>query len=370
MTVQQFDKNGDLLATYNSIEQASGYTNISERKIKRCLSGELLTGGGFVWKKQEDLDVQVINGADLLSSEEFKNSVKLSIYDNQSSSKLQNMTTAETLRLFEEFLEWKNGGSPKSSPVNGVKCDQEGLHVVAGCIHLPAHNKRLYDAFLNLLSDVDSELKGIHLIGDILDCNNLSSHSLGNISSSTLSEEYELANKALDMLDEALPKEVVKNYIWGNHEERYTRVTAKVDMAKFGGALLSPTIACKFKERGYSVQENYTDAYISLGNYLDLIHGQYTTTNPAKKHLDAYKKSVMFAHTHKIDSYFDADKASFNIGWMGDKDHSYFNYASRITKASWQNGFSIVHIDSNGYYHVQQIHWYNDRFYYGGKCYK
>lgn len=262
----------------------------------------------------------------------------------------------------EEFEQWREMKSKLKK--------QEGLHVVAGCIHFPAVNKVFFEAFLKFLEDNKKELRGIHLIGDILDCKSLSQHDKGQVSDTTLEAEYRESNIYLDKLDAVLPDGIEKNYIWGNHEERYTRALKNVDLAKFGRALLSPTAGGKFIERGYTVQEDYMNAKIQLGKYLDLIHGQYITANACKKHLDVYKKSIMFAHTHKAGAHYDSDKASFNIGWMGDKNHPAFNYCSRVTKEGWQNGFAVVNIDSEGFYHVQLIQYYNNRFFYGGKEYK
>lgn len=180
--------------------------------------------------------------------------------------------------------------------------NQVGLHVVAGCIHFPAVNTKFYAGFLKFLEDNKDQIKGIHLIGDILDCKSLSTHDKGQVSDTTLEKEYSTSNIYLDKLDSVLAKGIEKNYIWGNHEERYTRLLKQVDTAKFGKALLSPTAGCRFKERGYTIQEDYLNAKIQLGKYLDLIHGQFITANATKKHLDAYKKSIMFAHCFSEDT--------------------------------------------------------------------
>lgn len=273
-----------------------------------------------------------------------------------------NQKTSPILTEADEFLQWKR---EKDRVRN-----QQGMHIVVGCMHLPAINKQFFKAFEEFLTDAHDVLKGIHLIGDILDCKALSSHDNGQVSDGTLEEEYNEANKYLDRIDATLRPGIEKNYLWGNHEQRYERLLKKVDMSKFGGALLSPTKGCHFAERGYTIQEDYNNGKILLGKHLDLIHGQYITQNPSKKHLDTYKKSIMFAHTHKMGSYFDCDKAAFNIGWMGDQENSAFNYCSRITKSQWQNGFAVVLIDEHGYYHVQLVQWYNGRFVFGTKEYK
>lgn len=262
----------------------------------------------------------------------------------------------------EEFQLWK-------SERDRLK-NQQGMHIVIGCVHMPATDQPFFNAFLRFLEDVKPDLKGLHLIGDILDCKALSQHDNGQVSDGTLEQEYTDSNLLLDEIDSRLRPGIEKNYIWGNHEQRYLNILKKVDIAKFGGALMSPTKGCKFVERGYTVQEDYKNGKIQLGHYLDLIHGDYITQNPSKKHLDVYKKSIMFAHTHKMGAHYDGDKAAFNIGWMGDKDHSAFNYAGRITKSQWQNGFAVVHIDAEGFYHVQLVQWYNGQFIFGNKTYR
>jgi len=345
MMILQLNSNRQEVARFDSLSEAEHQTGIKERTIKRCLSGELKTGGGFVWTTnttQQPNMTQSSSETVVLDMDTYKSLIR-----TYSQNKVKDI---------------------KERPL-GRKSNQQGLHVVVGCLHLPAHNKELWSSFLNLMKDLKPELKGIHLIGDILDCYSLSSHNLGNISSTTLDQEYRDANIALDELDAVLSKDIEKNYIWGNHEERYSRLLAKVDIAKFGKALLSPTDACRFIERGYDVQEDYKNGYVTLGDHLDLIHGEYVTTNSPKKHLDVYKKSVMFAHTHLIGQHYDCDMAAFNIGWMGDIEHPFFSYASRVSKTKWHNGFALVNIDEDGFFHVTQIHWYNNRFYYNGKEY-
>ena len=90
----------------------------------------------------------------------------------------------------EEFKQWKR-------EKDRVK-NQQGMHIVVGCVHLPAVNKDFYTAFLKFVKDASPILKGIHLIGDILDCKALSQHDNGQVSEGTLEEEYTDANVDLD----------------------------------------------------------------------------------------------------------------------------------------------------------------------------
>lgn len=271
--------------------------------------------------------------------------------------------------LFEEFLEWKKG---KLQHVNEKKVintfNSEGLHIVSGCWHVPFHNKKLFNSFQELLYDID--FVGFHLIGDFLDLNTLSSHDTGRfpvIKGLTIDQEYLEGNKVLDEIDKLLPDKVEKSYLYGNHEDRWNRYMSNMQSAKT--PISSPSIALKLEERGYNVQENWSQDFVKLGQHLELIHGTYYNIHAAKKHMDVLRGSIMFAHTHRIQSYLEGNTGSFNIGCMIDLASPAFNYAARATRTQWQNGFMIVYIDSDGNYYVNQIIVVNDRFVYNGKIY-
>jgi hypothetical protein len=246
------------------------------------------------------------------------------------------------------------------------------IHLVAGCVHMPAHNKLLWNAFLKLVKDLRPRLRGIHLIGDILDMHSISRHAKGKITVEglTLEKEYREANKELDCLDAAIGNlKITKTYFWGNHEDWYNQNLQFTDSYKLGrGVILSPTEALCLKKRGYNVHENFRDASTVVGD-ITLIHGEYLNTHTAKKHLDVMKRNVMFVHTHGMQEYSESGLTAYNIGWMGDSTNSVFGYTGKYHKMRWTNGFAVVVVDDKGTSHVQIIRWKNDRFFYNGKEY-
>src|SRR3990167_6409246 len=50
-----------------------------------------------------------------------------------------------------------------------------GVHLIFPDLHVPGHNKKLINATLKLAKDLNNVV-GLHLIGDFLDMNSLSSH--------------------------------------------------------------------------------------------------------------------------------------------------------------------------------------------------
>ncbi len=281
--------------------------------------------------------------------------------------------------LFAEFLEWKKSNHPfKADPVvpasNEVSVPelqaQVGMHIMIGCNHVPFENKALHKGLLKLIQDYKHKIKGFHLLGDFLDMNSLSSHDKGKFTALpglTLDKEYKAGNSLLDAFDKVLPVDCWKTYLYGNHEDRFFRWMGNMDNAKT--PLVSPTVGLNLKNRGYLVKDSWTADSITIGTTLELFHGIYYNTHSAKKHLDVFRTSCMYVHTHRIQSHVEGSLGSFNIGAGADFNSSAFNYATRAMKSQWQNGFAIVDVDVEGKTYVTQIVCNDGKFFFAGNQY-
>lgn len=249
--------------------------------------------------------------------------------------------------------------------------DQEGMHVVLGCNHVPFHNKTLHEGIREFLRDFKKDIKGFHLIGDFADLNTLSSHDKGKFTAVpglTLDKEYKTCNDELDKFDSVLPQDCWKTYLYGNHEDRYNRWMKGMDNAKT--PLKSPEDALDLWNRGYQVKTSWSQDFFTLGSHLDIFHGIYFSIHSAKAHMDKLRGSCMYVHTHRTQTYVEGDTASFNIGACADFKSAAFGYASRAMKSQWSNGFAVVMIDSNGRFYTTQVMVDKEgHFYFAGKKY-
>jgi hypothetical protein len=250
---------------------------------------------------------------------------------------------------------------------------QSGYYLVSGCWHMPFHNVKLAKAYIKLLSDLakTNELRGHVLMGDILDMFSISSYGRNKVSIEglTLTKEYQEANKLLNAFDRAAPN-VAKEFMWGNHEERYNTYMSDVNNSKLGrGVIKSPTEALHLEDRGYNVQENWKTAEVIVGD-IYLMHGFWTNMHPAHAHATKLKKNVAFVHTHRMNSFTEGNLTGHNIGWCGEKDYPVFGYMSKGQKETWRNGFAVIYVDKDGKSHLQQIDWKNNKFIYNNKEYK
>ena len=73
LRVLQYDKDGNFIKIYNSIEDASKESNCSRSLIELCVEGHCKTGKGFIWKYYKD------NYLKNIETKEYKNSVTNSI---------------------------------------------------------------------------------------------------------------------------------------------------------------------------------------------------------------------------------------------------------------------------------------------------
>ena len=245
----------------------------------------------------------------------------------------------------------------------------KNMELVIGCLHSPFHNQKIWAGILKLIKDLP--IKGISLIGDILDLNSLSRYDKGHFPLWINNEPLDLRTeyKATDIFDEldAVTKGIKKRFLYGNHEDRYIRTALVPDNFKILAE--PPEEYFRLRERGYEVKTDWKNDYYKLGDHLQLFHGELLGVNPAKRQLDKLKKSCMFVHSHRAGTHHDGLMASYNIGCLVDINSPVFNYAGRLTKRNWIMGFGLVTIDDNGDYYANPITCYNNTFYYNGKRY-
>lgn len=268
----------------------------------------------------------------------------------------------------------KQSNLHRDNPVFDIrKITRPGTYWITGCVHAPFHNKRMYESTFNFLRK-EVNLQGVILDGDVLDMHSISRHNKGLINPNgvTLDWEYKESNKFFNEVDDLvheLCKDPVKHYLYGNHEMWHSIAMKDINNSKYGEALLSPLEGLKLLDRGYIVQDDYKKAYVELGPYLEVNHGEFVNIHSAKKTIDTYRKSVLYFHTHRFQIYMEGRVGGFNMGWGGDIHAPVFNYATRAMKNSWVNGSAIVTLEANGNFYVQPLLFINNKLIINGRRY-
>lgn len=223
-------------------------------------------------------------------------------------------------------------------------------------IHVPFHDKEILDKVLKMIQDNDFDF--FVLNGDFLDLFSISkyaSNSLYDLKDITLGYEYNQGNEVLDLFESVLKEDCQKVYLYGNHEERFARLVKHLDNAKYGDALLDPKTALCLEKRGYKVLENCHQDYLTIGDDLEVIHGFYANKYFTNKHLEHLEKNVIIGHIHTQQIFTSANgKEAYSIGFLGDLESNAYNYANRMSKARWKQGFITIKWDQ-----INDLFWVN-----------
>lgn len=272
------------------------------------------------------------------------------------------ITYSPSIEGFEDYLPIPN--------YNAGICSKEknGVYIIMGCVHVPFFNLNFMKAAVKCIANLN--VKGIIFNGDFLDLATLSFHDKGKntVQGVNLGDEYKSGNIVLDTIEGVVPRDAEKIFLYGNHEDRFNRHMSTVDYAKLKGALKSPIEGLNLESRGYKVYTDWINDEVNIGD-LTIIHGEFIGTNSCKRHLDAYKKNILYAHTHRVSMYREGEHVAFNIGSMADFNSPAFGYATKSMKKQWTNGFAIATV-VDGVTSVEQIIWNKDHFVYGGNIWK
>lgn len=251
---------------------------------------------------------------------------------------------------------------------DGVK-----VYLVATDVHVPYHCPIALGAFCDLVRDLQPD--GLVLGGDFLDLIEVSRHassSVAQLEGLRISKSFEEGRKVLDRIVQAGGAGMTERYFLdGNHEDRLARWVKAGDNAVWlGDEGTSIAHRLGLKDRGFTYVEGYPEAKVYLGK-LAITHGIWTNKFHANAHLDRFKHSVMYGHTHVPQMHYGSSLknkvAAYGLGHMADPKSPAMSYAP--TPNAWCQGFGVVYVRKSGEFNVQQIQLWDGTFFYGNRQY-
>lgn len=227
--------------------------------------------------------------------------------------------------------------------------------VIASDFHVPYHNKRLVENWLNFLVDAQPDVVIVN--GDFLDCEAIS-RFLSAPGGPTLQDEIDAGAAILEAIEGAAPSAAL-GLGEGNHEERLRRLIGENPGLYNLRALTIPALlgatpgGARWEWQWFKYGEEYTVGKLSA------IHGHKVSKHSAytaKAHLlDGGYDVVVHGHTHRLGAYWltgvKGTRRGFEAGCMCDIDHADYVVGSK----NWQNGFAVAYVWPGGDAHVQLI---------------
>ena len=216
-------------------------------------------------------------------------------------------------------------------------------------LQIPYHDKPVVDLVLTFIKALRPH--GVVLNGDVVDCTGLSEFNKDPMDTPHLNQE--IADSAWLMAALADCKITERWWLGGNHEDRLRRYLwthaekfAGVQAVQFPQLFDLARYGFKWKPYGESVMLG--KLMVTHGNQVLKHSGQ-----SGKAHFDRYGTSVLIGHTHRLGIYYRRNvrgvHAAYENGCLCRLDPDW------VQHPDWQQGISVVHVEDNGLFNVQQI---------------
>ena len=219
--------------------------------------------------------------------------------------------------------------------------------------HVPYHDERAFKLFLKSMKAFKPH--ALIIGGDFADFYSVSSHDKNPTRVSSLQEEVEQVNIALDRLDALGIKE--KYFVEGNHEWRLQRYLQTKAPELFEMSHITIPALFELKERGYKFTPY--KQHLKVGK-LYVTHDTGTAGKFAHYKSQAdFEDNVVINHTHRL-GYTVVGNAKGKphvgamFGWLGDPAQVDYMHNIKAMR-DWAQGFGIGYMEPNGNVHLRPV---------------
>lgn len=214
------------------------------------------------------------------------------------------------------------------------------LVAVASDFHVPFHNVRLVENWIQMVADIQPDVVVVN--GDFLDCESISRFPKPP-GGPSLQAEVDQGIEILSAIADAAPN-AERHLTEGNHEERLERfILENQGVGSLRCLRIPELLECEdlgFKWYAY-------EHPVEFGK-LSVIHGHYARKHSAysaKAHLlDGGYDTVVHGHTHRLGAYWVTGakgiKRGFELGGL--YDYAQAEYVRGVK--NWQNGFALCYV--------------------------
>jgi|GEM_PF-684964 len=223
--------------------------------------------------------------------------------------------------------------------------------VVQPDTHCPEIDVAAINAFCEFLGWYKPH--GIINLGDFLENESVSHWPSHSAKAKRLVPEMKVARQILDRIDSAAGKQCkYKRFLMGNHEdwiEQYLvqRIPEIIDGAEELGIKIDVDSLLGLSKRGYeSVPVN---DILSLGQ-ANFIHGYYTGTHHASKHLSVFGCNLYYGHVHDVQSHSSVSvkglHEAMSLGCLRDLNAPFL----KGKPSNWVHAFGVFEYRYDGAY--------------------
>lgn len=223
--------------------------------------------------------------------------------------------------------------------------------------HVPLHDRRATGNVLEYAATQDFD--EVIQLGDLLDVPQASRFNKNNmraLEGQRLVEDFAAGRSFLKLITDAATtknRECKKTLLQGNHEHRLEDLIDSFP-AVFEG-LIELEHNLDLVKTGWKFVKCHTNQEMHKVGNMYFVHGKWCGKYPAAKHLDMMGVSVMFGHTHRVQSFSKSMLgtnnaiSAYTIGHLGEVRPKWMHGPDC---SSWQHAFAEVLVMNDGRYTV------------------
>lgn len=229
------------------------------------------------------------------------------------------------------------------------------IWVLLSDIHHPEHSKTAFNAVLSFLDKNQAKVKGVALLGDNMDCNNISRHTKGKPRLRTrggIAKDFDQFNKDILLpIESKIAPETKKVFFLGNHEDWLEQWLD--ENPEFEG-IVSFDNNLNLTKRGWEIVQQGDHKLIGKAY---LVHGDAvgSSMNVAKKLVDSFCATAIMGHVHTASMYTKVSQVKAKDKWVGYTLPTLGTVSPKYAKGrpnSFVNGFGIVELWPNDFINV------------------
>jgi hypothetical protein len=280
----------------------------------------------------------------------------------------KSLRKTDTAREAQHAADRKYTAAPKKS--GGAISAKVKTWLVLSDIHYPEQENSALAAIFDFIRR-NRKIEGVVLLGDNLDCQNISRHTEGLPGlrkEGGFQEDIVGFDAAVMAPIEKLLPDAKKVWFEGNHEAWLTRFLEKEP--QFKGALSFPRLL-RLQERGWIFVPQGETFFVGV---MGLKHGDGigSSTTVAKKLVDTQCCNSMMGHVHTFSAFTKTSESDKGNKWVGYTLPCLTNTNPKYGKGrpnSHIHGFGIIEEWSNGYVNVYVPIIMKGRFSFAGVMY-
>lgn len=231
--------------------------------------------------------------------------------------------------------------------------------------HAPLHDIRAWGAMCNALADIKPD-KGVHM-GDFFDLESLSAHGKNKPSLNTLRQEINGGRRCVRDLESLCDDWTIT---LGNHEDRLSRFLMKNAPELFDEV----DIEDLFGLEDWKVVPYLAHHQVGKMIFTHCIDPMTVGVNAVRTTGQLAGKSITIGHVHRLQvEYFGKITGKHFVahcpGWLGSEKAATYMSKAKIY-SQWMQGFSLIHFEDNGNFHLVPVAITNGKCVVNGKVYR